>query len=268
MRPFASVLIGFLLMAAAPAGAEDLSKFKPTGAKSRIVVDHSKWAAFLKAYVVPGTTGLNLVRYGAVTPEDKATLAAYVVELKKVDPTSLGRDEAFAYWANLYNAITVKLIIENYPVKSIRQIKSGPISIGPWGRKIATVDGIDLSLDDIEHKILRAYFADNRVHYALNCASIGCPDLGREPWTSEGLSGALDAAARRYVNSARGVRVENGKIVASSIFNWFAKDFGASEKEVVAYLAGLADGDLKNALLAAKKIDKYQYDWAVNEAKG
>lgn len=267
MRAVLTALSLVFLVAAAPAAAQDLSKFGPNEASGVVSVDHSKWAAFLKTYVVPGTQGPNLVRYGAVSSADKAALSAYVAALEGVDPTKLDRDEAFAYWANLYNALTVRLILENYPVKSIREIKSGLISIGPWGRKVATVGGVVLSLDDIEHKILRAYFGDDRVHYALNCASLGCPDLGAEPWAAAGLDEALDAAARRFVNSPRGVASKSGQIVASSIYKWFSEDFGASPAEILAYLAGYADGDLKIALQAAKKIEKYQYDWALNDAK-
>jgi hypothetical protein len=251
----------------ATAAAADLSKFKTFGPAGAAAVDNSRWAAFLGAYVVAGPSGPNLVRYGAVAPADKASLAAYVEGLEAIDPTTLARDEAFAYWVNLYNAITVRLILDNYPVTSIREIKSGLVSFGPWGRTVATVAGVELSLDDIEHKILRAYFGDNRVHYAVNCASIGCPDLRAEPWTGEDLSADLDAAARAYVNSPRGARLDGGRIVVSSIYRWFKEDFGGSDAGVLAHLKEYAAPDLKAQLGAAAKIDGHDYDWRLNEPR-
>lgn len=261
--------IAFALAIAAlvgAAGAADLSALARFDASSKTVVDHGAWGSFLKKYASAGEP--NLVAYGKTTADDRAALKAYIGALQKVKPTSLNRDEAFAYWVNLYNAVTVDVVIDAYPVKSIRDIKSGGVySLGPWGRKIATVEGVTLSLNEIEHELLRAHFGDNRVHYAVNCASIGCPDLRLEPWTGEGLDAALDAAARAYVNSRRGVAVENGAVVASSIYKWFRKDFGANDAEVLAHFLKYADADLAAGLVGKTRIAKHRYDWTLNEKK-
>lgn len=267
MRGIVIVLIGFFMIAGSARAAAPLDAFKAFDGASAAAVDHRKWAAFLNAHVRVVERGPNLVAYGAVTAADKTALAAYIAELERISPQKLNRDEAFAFWVNLYNALTVKVILDNYPVSSIRKIKSGPISLGPWGKTVATVDGAALSLNDIEHKILRAHFKDPRVHYAVNCASLGCPDLQPAPWTGAGLEAALDAAARGFVNSKEGVAVRNGKVTASSIFNWYAKDFGADDKAVLAHLARFAEPDLMAKLKTAAKIDRYQYDWTLNEAK-
>jgi hypothetical protein len=250
-----------------PAAADDFAKFAAFEPASAVVVDHAKWAAFLSAYLRPQKGDANLVAYKDVSAADRAALASYIDDLEAVRPTTLNRDEAFAYWVNLYNAVTVSQILDHYPVKSIRDIKSGLFSFGPWDKKIATVDGASLSLNDIEHKILRPYFADNRVHYAVNCASLGCPDLKPTPWTSAGLNADLDAAARTFINSSRGVRFEGGRLVASSIYKWYAEDFGATEANVLKHLAKYAAPHLTARLERATAIDAYEYDWRLIEAK-
>ncbi|MEL7028882.1 MAG: DUF547 domain-containing protein, partial [Pseudomonadota bacterium] len=157
-------------------------------------IDNSDWAAFLTSYRREGSDGVARVAYAEVSDTDHAALKAYIDQLEQIDPGALGEDEAFAYWVNLYNAVTIDVVLDNYPVRSIRNINSG-IRPGPWRRKLATVKGEDLSLDDIEHEILRKEWSDNRVHYAVNCASIGCPDLAAEPFTGARLDEMLDAAA-------------------------------------------------------------------------
>lgn len=267
MRMVLLFLLGLVMIPGDVTAAERLAKFKAIDAASTAEIDHSAFGAFLKAYVRPQADGLNRVAYGEVTAADKAALAAYIGALEDVQPARLNRDEAFAYWVNLYNALTLKVVLERYPVSSIREIKSGPLSIGPWRRRLAKVDNEALSLDDIEHGILRAYFNDNRVHYAVNCASVGCPNLRAEPWRAAGLSGALDEAARAFVNSPRGATVFGGKATVSSIYDWYGKDFGQSETDILAHLSKYADPELKSALAGMKKITRYVYDWTLNEAK-
>ncbi|MEL6364696.1 MAG: DUF547 domain-containing protein [Pseudomonadota bacterium] len=230
-------------------------------------VDNSAYADFLEKYVEPDATGIHLVAYAAVTDPDKAALDGYVASLEALDPTRLTRDEAFAYWANLYNAVTLKLILDNYPLGSIRELKSGLISIGPWGRDLAEVNGVVLTLNDIEHEILRAFWDEPRVHYAVNCASMGCPNLMAKPWTGASLDNDLNAAARAFVNHPRGVSVENGRVSASTIYKWFRKDFGGSEAEVLDHIRQYADDDLKAALDGLTSIRSYDYDWSLNEVK-
>ena len=259
-------LVFVLAGAAAPARAADrLEAFSRFAAAGESAPPDAPWAAFLAAHVHPQANGgPSLVSYGAVTPAERQALAGYLAALAAARPTTFARNEAFAYWANLYNALTVQLILDNFPVKSIMNIKSGPISIGPWDRKAVTVEGASLSFNDIEHKILRRYFADNRVHYALNCASLGCPDLKATPWRAASLDADLDAAARRYINSRRGVAFDGDKLAASSIYKWYGGDFGASDAARIAHFSRYADAPLKQKLASAKKIDRFVYDWSLN----
>lgn len=233
-------------------------------AGSDTVVDHSAWNGFLSTYLSTDAAGVNLVAYGAVSAADRAGLDGYLAALQSVDPAELNRAEQLAFWINLYNAVTVDLILDHYPVESIRDIGSGLLDTGPWDRKLVTVKGRELSLNDIEHGIIRPVFNEPRIHYAVNCAAIACPNLAARAWQGASLETDLTAAERSYVNDPRGVRIEGGKVILSSIYNWFRDDFGASEADVLTRLAKVAEGGLAAELTGRRTVDDYAYDWALN----
>jgi Protein of unknown function, DUF547 len=158
-------------------------------------------------------------------------------------------------------------VLAKYPVASIRDIRTSPglFSSGPWGRRFLRVENQDLSLDDIEHRILRPLWRDARVHYALNCAALGCPDLGGEAFAADRLDAQLDAAARRFVAHPRGVRVAPRGLVLSSIFDWFKEDFGADAAALRAHLLQYAQGETRTALEQGTAFASYSYDWALND---
>jgi hypothetical protein len=212
----------------------------------------------LAAYVRPGADGVNRVDYARwkASAGDRAALRSYIAAMEAERPSTLPRAAAFAYWANLYNAATVEVVLANYPVRSIRDIGFG----GPWKTKRLTVEGRALSLDDVEHRIMRPTFRDPRVHYALNCASIGCPDLPRRAWRAETLEAGLDAAARAYVAHPRGVEITPGGLRLSSIYRWYAEDFG----DLRAHLARYATPERAAAIRSSPRIAGYGYDWRLN----
>lgn len=262
-----AILIATFLAPAAMAA--DLAKFKKWNEASEARLDHSVWGAFLGANVdETSADGVNRVRYGGVKDEDRRRLDAYIAELAHADPGALNKKEAFAYWANLYNALTVDLILDHYPVKSIRDIKPSLLAMGPWKMVVVTVQGQALTLDDIEHGILRPAFKDPRAHYAVNCASIGCPNLRIAPLTGDNLDQELDDAARDYINHPRGARFDDkGRLVVSSIYKWFAEDFGGADQGVIDHLSRYAEPDLARRLKRAGAISSYDYDWTLNDAK-
>lgn len=237
-------------------------------AQSTAVIDHGAWDGILKKLVAPGGDGPNLFHYGAADQADRRNLGRYVDALAAVPISRYSRPEQMAYWINLYNALTVKVVLDHYPVPSIRDIDISPglFADGPWGRKLVTVEGERISLNDIEHRILRPIWKDNRVHYAVNCASIGCPDLQPAAYTGAVLETMLDAAAKGYVNSPRGVSIRDGAITVSKIYDWFIEDFGGEEKTVLAHLMKYAAPDLRRQLVAIGKIDDVAYDWRLNDA--
>jgi hypothetical protein len=229
-------------------------------------VDHSAWAEFLDRHLVSGVAGAaNLVRYRQAADDDRQLLDTYLGKLAATPVGELDRAEQKAYWINLYNALTVRTIVENYPVDSIRDIKSGWFSAGPWDLKLISVDGQELSLNDIEHRILRPIWQDNRIHYAVNCASIGCPNLQPQPYTAGNSEQLLDQAAHDYVNSPRGVRFEENKLIVSSIYTWYRDDFAADDAGLLSYLAEWADPETAARLRDYRGPISDDYDWRLND---
>jgi hypothetical protein len=235
--------------------------------------DDSAYDGLLQRYVSASADGINRVNYAswAASAADRAALDAYVSELAAERPSAFPRERAFAYWINLYNAVTLQVILARYPVGSIRDIRSEGTGldprglIGPWRTRRLSVEGRRLSLDDIENSILRPAYNDPRVHYAINCASIGCPNLMTRAWRAETLEADLDAAARAYVNHARGVTVNaNGSLRVSSIYRWFRADFGGTDANVIAHLRRYAEPALARRLEGASRIAGHDYDWALN----
>ena len=229
-------------------------------------VDHRPWDELLGRYLAMDATGANRFNYGAVTSQDRATLQEYLRRLQKVNVEALTRTQQLAYWINLYNAQTVALILANYPVRSIREINGGLLSFGPWEREVVTVVGENLSLNDIEHRIIRPVFGEPRIHYALNCAAVGCPNMAPQAWRADGIKSALVAAEHAYVNDPRGVNIdEQGRLTLSKIYAWFREDFGDSEADVIARLARVAEPALRAQLQGRTSVDHYQYNWALND---
>jgi hypothetical protein len=262
-----AVALFFTTDARADAAQDLFAKASPSSTQ---VVDHSAWDRLLKTYVKPGSDGLNRVDYAAFRRSGHNELKHYLRELEKINPRKLNRAEQFALLANLYNATTIDIVLDHYPVKSIKDISlgGGLISVfsgGPWKSKVLKMKGVELSLDDIEHKILRPIFKDPRVHYAVNCASIGCPNLGIDAFVGAKLNQQLDAAARAYVNHPRGVRIRGSNVAVSSIYSWFKADFGGTDRAVVAHVRKYAAPTLAQKLRSASSISYQTYDWGLND---
>lgn len=256
--------------AAAQGAATPARLFAKSAQGSQVTVDHSVWDRLLKSYVRPRADGLNRVDYAAFKREAHGALKSYIRTLEGVDPGRLDRAEQFALLANLYNAKTIDIVLDHYPVRSIKDIALGGdllavFSGGPWKAKVTKINGVALSLDDIEHGILRPVFKDSRVHYAVNCASVGCPNLRTQAFTGAGLDAQLDAAARAYVNSPRGVEPALDGLVVSSIYNWYRSDFGGNDAGVLAHVRRYADPPLLAALERTTSIDDYNYNWSLND---
>lgn len=232
-------------------------------------IDHSAWAAFLSRYLETGSDGVNRVAYQRVTPDDAAALKTYIDQLAATAISGYARPEQMAYWLNLYNALTVQVILEHYPVESIRDIDISPglFSDGPWGKKLVNIEDEAVSLDDIEHQILRPIWQDPRIHYAVNCASIGCPNLQPAPFEPDMLDAQLDDAAIEFVNHRRGVDIADGRVTVSSIYSWFEEDFGSNDQGVIAHLKAYAEPDLAMKLEAVSSISGHDYDWQLNDAR-
>jgi hypothetical protein len=186
---------------------------------------------------------------------DKQRLDSYLASLATQPPQEDWSTPArMAYYINLYNAATVALILENYPVKSIRDIDR------PWAKKRIQVGDERLSLADIEHKILRK-MGDARIHFAINCASVSCPKLPKYAFTESGLEYQLNQAARGFINDPERNAISPEYAEVSKIFKWFGSDFKAEGTSLVEYLNRFLDKPVPKGT-AVKYLP---YDWALND---
>lgn len=243
------------------------SRWEAHNPQSTEVIDVSAWNEILATYVKPDSNGLNRFAYGSVSDADRQTLKKFISEQTALPISDFSRIAQKAYWINLYNAVTVDVVLDAYPVESIRDIDISPglFADGPWDKDLVTVEGEDLTLNDIEHRILRPIWKDARIHYAVNCASVGCPNLQSEGFTASNVEDLLDGGARAYVNSPRGVSISQGRVTISSIYDWFFDDFGTSEEEVLAHLLEYADEELAGELRSIGELHDTAYDWSLND---
>lgn len=257
-------------MAAAAPKSDLWPRWEIHDAASTMVVDHSGWSRLLGLYARPSADGVTRFDYAGLKDTDRPALDGYIAALSATPVSALNRGEQLAYWINFYNALTVQVILDHYPTDSILDISISPgfFSIGPWDKKLVTVEGEALSLNDMEHRILRPIWRDPRIHYGVNCASIGCPNLLTMAYTADNVDGLLTENAIAYVNHPRGASLRNGELTASSIFDWFQEDFGGNEIGVLAHLRKYAKPEFRAQLRLVLDILDFDYDWSLNEAGG
>ena len=231
-------------------------------------IDHAAWEKFLLHYLRPGGDGVHRVAYGDVTDRDRSQLSSYVHAMGEVNITGYRRSEQVAYWINLYNALLVKMVLDHYPIASIRKLErldTGSKS-SPWNRPLIVKQGVALSLNDIEHRILKPIWDDPRLHYAINCAAVGCPNLQPTPFTGIQLDQQLSDAAMAYVNDPRCIAIENGELHVSSLYRWNLQSFGGSERGVIQHLMAYAEPDLAMSLQRFDRLHGDRFDWRLNDA--
>lgn len=237
----------FLFIPITPAAAQGYS----------ITVDNSIYEDLLKKNVADG-----VVSYKGFKAEE-ARLDQYLGMLEKVNPEKLERNEKFAFYINAYNAWTIKLILSEYPgVKSIKDL--GSIFQSPWKKSICRLNGKIMTLDDIEHGILRPVFKDPRVHFAVNCASKDCPNLISEPYSGKILDSQLDASVKAFINNPSKNRIDGETLYVSSIFKWFSEDF---QDDIKGFILKYASDELKAGIGKSGenlKIKYLDYDWSLN----
>lgn len=249
--------------------AELWARWQKNDPASTQKIDHSAWDRFLKQIVVAAhPSGINRVRYQTAAPEDIKTLKAYLQSMQGVAISNYNRAAQKAYWINVYNAVTVELILSRFPVASIRDINISPgfLARGPWGAKLFSVEEEKLSLDDIEHRILRPIWKDNRTHYALNYASLGSPNLQPTAFTSDNTDALLEKGAREFINHPRGVDIQNNRLQVSSLYIWFQEDFGRGAEGLMEHWQKYANPKLAEALEKYSGGLAHGYDWRLNGA--
>jgi len=267
------VLLSYFLIWQSAVNAAPEAKLIPfwqaSNEANTAIIEHQAWQTILDNYLIACREGASCFDYAKLLKNktDKEKLADYLSYLQNLDPRHYSKAEQKAYWINLYNALTVHIILDNYPVKSITKIHQGLFSFGPWDDVHAKVAEQDLTLNNIEHGILRPIWQDNRIHYAVNCASYGCPNLAFQAYTASNMDALLKAGAKAYVNHPRGVEFQdNGnRLVISKIYEWYQSDFGNTEKSVIDHLITYADSGLADRLEKYQGTIDYEYDWNLNQ---
>ena len=233
---------------------------------SQEIISHQEWQNFLRKHVVTNSEGIHLIDYPNLSKKDFNTVSEYISRLSHISIESYNRNEQLAYWINLYNALTVQLIIENYPIDSIQQINISPglFSIGPWGAPIVNIATIPLSLDDIHNRIIRPIWNDPRTHYAINDATIGGANISNQAFDGKHIDQQLTKASFDYINSLRGVQLIEGKLILSKIYEWYVDDFGENDMDIIHHLMIYANEPLRKDLEHMTSINSYIYNWHLN----
>ncbi len=226
--------------------------------------DFSDWDAILKKYVAHTTIAgvrLNGVAYGKL--KDDPQFKKLIVDLKNVSPES-SKPHQLSFWINVYNILAVKVVADHYPLKSIKDV--GSLLSPVWKHPVAVVAGRERTLHEIEHEILRP-LAEPRVHMAIVCASVSCPDLRPEAYIPDRLDAQLDDQVKSFVeNTGKGMKIDmqSQKVYISSVFKWFAEDFEAQGgvRRFIARYVSTADQKILNE--GKLKISYLDYNWDLN----
>ncbi|MEM7374113.1 MAG: DUF547 domain-containing protein [Bacteroidota bacterium] len=219
-------------------------------------IQHGQWTELLQQHVSPEGT----VDYQGFI-QDQQRLDAYLDLLTNNPPgTNWSEEEQLAYWINAYNAFTVKLILNHYPLASIKDIARGlPMINSPWDIKFFKIGDTDFDLNTIEHEILRKQFLEPRIHFAINCASFSCPKLRNEAFEASILDKQLNDQTEWFIHNPDKNRINDSEVQLSSIFSWFESDF-TKEGSLITFLQQYK-ADIREDL----NIQYIDYDWSLNE---
>jgi len=221
-------------------------------------ISHDIWDGILHDHV----KNTGRVDYKGII-QDREKFDEYITLLETNHPNQKwNRDEQVAYWINAYNAFTVKLIIDNYPVNSIKDVKSGGSLIkSVWNLKFITIEGQEYDLSDIEHGILRKSYDEPRIHFAVNCASISCPPIRAEAYLAETLDEQLEKATKEFINDEKYNKVTAQNAEISKIFKWYKGDFEKNGQNLKSYIAKYVSKDLSKDF----SVSYTNYNWGLND---
>jgi len=212
------------------------------------LISHDKFNALLSKYV----SSAGNVNYAGLK-QDNGKLQVYLDELAATQVSSLSKNEKLAFWINAYNAFTLKLIVDNYPINSITDLEGGK----PWDKKWIKLNGKTLSLNNIENDIIRPEFKEPRIHFAVNCAAKSCPPLLNKAWTAANLESNFEKQTKKFVNNAQYNTIGTNSVQISKIFDWYGVDFG----NITAFLNKYSS----TKIAEGTEIKFQDYNWALNK---
>ena len=231
--------------------------------------DFSGWEVLLKEGVAPASidgVDLNAVDYRKMKADSAFNKLVDALKTASLEDLKT-REDRLAFWINVYNILAVKVVVDHYPVESIKDV--GNILKSVWNRPAGVVAGKERTLNDVEHEILRK-MGEPRIHLAIVCASVSCPDLRQEAYTPDRLDEQLDDQVKKFLaNTGKGMKIDKNKrtLYLSSIFKWFEEDF-ASQGGVTAFVSRfVAPSDKKIIQGSGMKLKYLDYNWDLNEAE-
>ena len=220
--------------------------------------NHDIWNALLKDFVHDGQVDYKLLH------QNEEQLNVYLARLQAHPPSAgWSSEEQLAYWINAYNAFTIKMIIDHYPVKSIKDIGGStqiPLVNSTWDIQFIEISGKDLSLNDIEHRLIRTEFNRPTIHFAIVCASKSCPTLRSEAYTAENIDKQLNEQALAFINDESKNQISADHIEVSKIFSWFEGDF-TKEGSLIDFLNKYTNTKINQEAT----VSFLDYDWALND---
>ncbi len=251
------------LVLAAPK-AKEISFWNDSEESSQFDVDHSKWSEFLQKYIdAEHPSGVARFDYAAVTAEDKEGLQQYLEYVQQYDPRQLSKASQKAYWLNLFNAGLISQVLTSEPEGSIKDISSRVL----WRKKRFYIAMQKMSLDDVEHGVLRPIFKDPRVHFCLSGGTIGSANIMPKAFTADNVEDMLEIGVRSFLNHPRAVSFDGDELVLSSIFKWYRTDFGSNMDEVKQFISQYLNQESVQLVNQASRV-RYQYDWSLNQPEG
>jgi hypothetical protein len=233
----------------------------PVPATAAKPIPHDLFNGLLKKYV----DGNGLVNYRALKASDAATLQRYLDLVSANAPAAdWSREEKLAYWINAYNAFTIKQILDKYPTKSIISSQVQLVSpTGPFSKKYFTIGGREMSLNNVEHDIIRKEFNEPRIHFALVCAAVSCPKLRNEAYVPNRLDAQLTEQARNFLNDPTKNAIARDRLSLSKIFDWYKDDFGKTDEALIRYINQYS----QTKAGPTAKISYQSYSWDLNAQK-
>lgn len=271
LRPIGIILVALLGAASYESNAEDIPASGKNHAIGNFDQSHLTWTQVLKKYVKESGYA-STVDYKRIK-SDPSQLNAYLKALEMVSQEQFNlfsNDEKLAFLINAYNAFTVKLIVDHYPVKTIKDI--GSLFSSPWKKKFFKLLGEERSLDNLEHDLIRKQFNEPRIHFAVNCASVGCPALKDEAFTASHLDKQLEDASINFLSDKTRNQYDSKarKLELSSIFKWYGSDFLKKYGSLENFLAPRITSDPEHQKTIREKrasVTYRDYDWSLNEGK-
>ena len=233
-----------------PAATKEIIEVEQPKVKEQI---HKTWDNLTRKYI----SSSGKVNYAGFKKE-KIQLEKYIKELQSYhkDLSSWSKNKRLAYWINVYNAVTVKLIVDNYPLKSITDLHGGK----PWDQKLINLGGVSYSLDVIENKIIRPRFNEPRIHFAVNCAAKSCPKILNRAWTEDNIQRYLTKQTKAFIANSSQNTIKEDKVILSKIFDWYKTDFGTSNENVIKFINKYSDIDVKSDA----SVSYNEYNWSLN----